>query len=301
MAKKNSYGWLIWLALAGILVYGGTHGWFKFSFNLNTQNTFQTVPTDPETQFYTYNVNLAVTPTTVCVGDSIQGIITSNIPNGVCSIFANTGSGWGVIQNVNLDASGYYGATVPVTGAGSGYYRAVCCDAQGNCRISNEVYVVSTFCNVPSVCGDTYPQCNGECPTGYICNLLSDHCVCLPVVSDNPQYDCFDSDGGKFPNIAGYCEDSYHQLGFQDDCSGTFNNWATKEWYCDSHGICQYEMMACATGWICGYGFCAQPECSSILSPTSQGSCDPGYCPGGAPCVYYPSTLMTVARCACSI
>jgi hypothetical protein len=44
----------------------------------------------------------------------------------------------------------------------------------------------------------------------------------------------------------------------------------------------------------------AQMVCSAIMFPTSQSSCNDGYCPVGEWCTYYPATLVMPARCGCN-
>lgn len=148
MAKKDT-NWLPYILIACVLIYGGYSGWFKSIINIGG-STQSLAPAQPETEFLTYNVYVAFNPNTVCVGDSTTGSITSNIPNGVCSIFLNTGSGWNLLTNANLNAAGSYSASQVINTAGTARVRATCCDSQSNCKISNEATLTATFCSSPN-------------------------------------------------------------------------------------------------------------------------------------------------------
>ena len=110
------------------------------------QNNSFTVPLNPEKEYYQYNINLVIAPNTICVGDTAAGSIRSNIPNGVCSIFTNTGTGFKIYKNVILNSNGYYSETNQMNTAGRIIFRAVCCDLNRNCKISGDAYLSVESC-----------------------------------------------------------------------------------------------------------------------------------------------------------
>ena len=268
MKKSNYQMWviIIWISVAvAILFYGGTQGWFN---NL-TQNTFYSnVPNPNEviTQYLQYSAELTINPRTICVDDWVTGSLNTNIPNGVCSVFTHTPTTqWTFLKSAMLDNSGKYSENQQVHSAGTAYFIAVCCDRQSNCRITNTETLTVNVCDGD----DSNPE-----PSGY---------------------DCVDSDGGKVTTTSGNCQDSFHQMGYMDNCLSLTG---LREYYCDSQNICQYEDVTCQTGWVCISGACRQPECGGIPLPSSQNSCSAGHCSSGT-CTFFPATLSTIARCGC--
>jgi len=150
MAKKdNSIIWIILaIGLIGILWYGGQNGWFKGIFSINMPETpFTPNPDHVPNEYVSYYVTLNLNPSNMCVGHSSTGTIDSNIPNGVCSIFSQLSGVWSLYRNVNLNANGNYSETQRVDTAGVANFRAVCCDASGNCKISSQVSLTVRVCD----------------------------------------------------------------------------------------------------------------------------------------------------------
>ncbi len=242
MAKKQDYTWLVWVAIIGVLIWGGQAGWFKGIINIGGGSTQSLAPAQPETEFLTYNVYVSFSPNTLCVGGSTTGSITSNIPTGVCSIFMNTGSGWNLLLNANLNGAGSYSESRVISAAGQARVRATCCDSSGNCKISNEASLTTTFCAEPPpdgsdesygitcdakcksagfVAGDGFP---GLVPSDCVVNdptepwvyasLSGSDCCCLPAGGGTPPAaDCSASctshgyTGGRGPvDSPGRCE-----------------------------------------------------------------------------------------------
>ena len=146
---KNNKTFIAILIVGAILIYGASQGWFFNISNFSTYNQ-QTVPNpnNLQNQYSGYSVSISLTPTTICIGQTTIGNINSNIPNGVCSIFVKSGSGtWTFYSNANLDANGDYSATSPIlTIPGVINFIAVCCDSQGNCKMSSQINLMVNTC-----------------------------------------------------------------------------------------------------------------------------------------------------------
>jgi len=215
MAKKDNNIWVyVIIAALFLFVVGGKQGWFQSVTNINNPgNTNPQIPLNPTTQLLTYNVEIAINPARVCVGDSPIGTIDSNIPNGVCTVFANTGSGYAFFLSAILDGSGKWSQSAPANTPGTAYLMAVCCDRQSNCRISNVVTLIVEMCSTPPPAdgGEVYAAtCDTKCralgydagdgyaeltPNGcYSTNepwwiymeLTGNKCCCLDAPDENP-------------------------------------------------------------------------------------------------------------------
>lgn len=127
---------------------------------------------------------------------------------------------------------------------------------------------------------------DNNCKVSNTEELTIQACDTTTTTTTIPSHQCYDSDGGINYAVWGYCEDDYHMAGFADTCE----DGQLKEYYCDSESICQVRY-----GGSCGWG----ATCSAIKYPTSQGSCNEGYCNVGM-CVYIPATLSTPAYCGCA-
>jgi len=136
------------VALIVIVIYGGTQGWFRTNIE-NTTNLQQIVPkpSDVKTEFSTYDVSLSVKPLDVCAGDMIVGKLSTNIPNGACTIFRDRGAGWEIFSNVQLDANGKYSENKLITAVEINVIQAVCCDSENNCKKSNQLTMTCTSCD----------------------------------------------------------------------------------------------------------------------------------------------------------
>lgn len=154
------------------------------------------VPLNPSQEKCSYDVTLTLHPNPACVGDPITGTISSNIPNGVCAIAYNTDGTWKLYKTVKLNSNGYYSETQVINTPGTALFRAVCCDAQQNCRISNGIELTTQLCASPnrptdspdprmpcaSIIPATADNCNqGYCDTGictYVPATLSTRASC---------------------------------------------------------------------------------------------------------------------------
>jgi hypothetical protein len=267
MGKQNNINTLLIIGVIILIIFGFSQGWFKniFTFNIGGNNINLSTPTPDNVDPYTpYTVSLNFNPNPTCVGDSVMGSIDSNIPNGVCTLFFME-DGWEVYDTFNLDINGDVSASQVISVPGTTNLRAVCCDLNGNCKISNIVDLVVRFCSSPP-----------------------------PESGPEDESWCYDSDAGSEQyNIQGHCEDSFSSVGYSDTCDGGFN----KEYYCGTDNHCYFVKMDCNPG-ICSNGRCVYQACSSIGRPISQSSCDRGICSTGA-CKFYPATLTMAARCGC--
>lgn len=204
---------------------GSFFGGATYNYNYNQ------VPAQPQQEYYGYDVYISIVPDRVCVGDTVTGYITSNIPNGVCGIFVNPGSAWQFLMGANLDATGSFSQSTVITQVMTVYARAVCCDEQGNCRASNQIYFVSEACPPPSD-GDDQGDDGGL-----------------------PESDCTDTDGGQSNQIyiKGTCTDFGGSV--TDSCvESIVGNLYVNENWCENHA-CMGASVKCPSG-LCINGAC---------------------------------------------
>lgn len=272
MKKDNTSSLIIVgvIVIVVVLIYGGKQGWFTGLISIGSSDVNVNMPenTNPDNfnnQYAPYNVVLSFLPVSICSGQSTTGSIDSNIGNGICSIFIKTSFNptWQLFNTVTLNPSGDYSASQVVNTVGTANFAAICCDYQKNCRISNVATLIVDLCNNPTPTPDTS--------------------------------NCFDSDYGRDIYTLGICESEITMTGVQDTCASLTSVY---EKFCDYDGTCGSEAINCPTGWFCINGICSQPACSGIIYPTSQASCDVGYCSSGG-CMFHPATLTTQAYCSC--
>jgi len=153
MAKKqdNTIIWIIGIAIIVVILLPKLD-FSKFSFNIQNPQTPQPLNVQ---EYLTYDVSIGLNPTDICAGDFVTGTINSNIPNGVCSIFSDVGVGYSFLVNINLDYYGDWTGAYPVMSVGTANFMAVCCDAEGNCKLSNIVALTSRACDTD---GDGIPD-----------------------------------------------------------------------------------------------------------------------------------------------
>jgi hypothetical protein len=150
MAKKNNINtWLIIGAIILVLILAnkGYFQGFSFSINPNSENSVTPVTPTPDkvTEFVSYSNILSFSPNPACTGNSVTGSINSNIPNGVCTLFY-MGEGWTPYATFDLNANGDVSASRVIAVPGMVRFQATCCDASGNCKISNEVSLTINVC-----------------------------------------------------------------------------------------------------------------------------------------------------------
>ena len=141
------------LFVAGSGMLSGVFNFEGFSF---PQASF--APLQPETEFLEYNVIANIQPNPLCVGGDITATIASNIqPNGVCSIFMDNGTGFTLLENINLDAAGNYVTTQTIDVIGTATFWTTCCDTERNCRRANDVVLTVTNDIPPCLLGPAPP------------------------------------------------------------------------------------------------------------------------------------------------
>lgn len=271
------------LSLAGVLVYGGMHGWFGFTFNEAPKTPLpDQIP--PDKELYTYNARISITPASICSGDTVSGVITSNIYNGYCSIFMSNGGALTFITALDLDANGYHQENQRVDVVGDATFIAVCCDENENCKQTNWATLTSRVCDCTDSDGGDFKDLVGHATSGglqyydkcteglnldeYVCiggvpTIKKEVCdsneICMETRSGghcipNPNsYTCTDSDGGKTYNTWGNCQSSFESVGYQDTCTSGIS---LNEYYCDSNNICQKEVHQCDPSNLCRNGKC---------------------------------------------
>jgi hypothetical protein len=270
MAKKDNKTWIVLLLIGGVLIYGMSQGWFNniFTFNIggagNGVAPITPLPGNVPPQLLSYENFLSFNPNPACVGDSVTGTINTNIPNGACTLFY-MGEGWTPYETFNLNSNGDVSASQVIRVAGTVQFQAVCCDAQRNCKGSNNVALTVTDCAVPPL----PTTCDGYCKlTGYTtgynaipptptgCEIYPGSvfvvspvgaCCCQTPASDAP------ASGGDY--------------GGQSSCSA-FMGLEGKEFYSENSGItsvagCEaYAQSYCSQfgWWVTRLDF-ATPDC----------------------------------------
>ena len=317
LSSTNIIILVLGIALIGVLIYGGYAGWFSSNITINS-----TVPvniTNAPNASSTYFVSLRLIPNVTCVGEEVLGIIISNMPNGMCAIFSNSGKGFVFYKNVLLNSTGGYHEYTKVNTAGKVTFKAMCLK-DNQYQISNESVLKVNDCGTPEEENETpVIDCNKLCvDEGYESGEDYEYDAANPTLCDDPEheqvhfgndtcccklkpeepeqlpYNCTDSDNGINWTVWGFCEDSYHSAGFGDMCNGMI----AIEYYCNSSGICDSVTQTCPAGTTCVGGVCQHPPCGAIIFPFGQISCDPGYCDGGT-CTFFPATMPMPARCLC--
>ena len=267
--KKSDKKTILWVgivtAIILIFVYGGNAGWFKSVIN---QAPTTPPPNNVPNQFQSYNVFLSFNPNPACTGNSVMGTIDSNIPNGVCTLFQML-DGWEVYDTFNLNANGDVSASQVISVPGTAQLQAVCCDASGNCKVSNSVSLVVRNCSVPpepepEVSDDVYcdadcqsvgfasgrdntPSCSGTEVAQYF-GFDDVNCCCTPFGGDAP---ATGGDYGGYPSCT------------------AFKTAEGKEFYSEGSGITSID----------GCESFAQSYCSQFGSaePHTFGGIPPGY------------------------
>lgn len=254
---------IVWVSIAvifiGVFIWGGTHGWFK-SLSIFQQPP-QTPYPDKVTEYLTYTANLNLQPNNICSGDLVTGTIVSNIYNGLCSIFVDAGAGYVLFANVNLDATGRFSQAGRVDPLGTSTFIAVCCDASGNCKLSNTQTLVVRSCDTD---GDGVPDefDNDDDNDGFTdeeeieAGTDPKDPYSHPGEEDEGEEEilCTDTDGGMNIFLYGSCTDS--TITRTDSCpSGNLNS-AIREAYCIDAFNCVTTDTYCPSGTICVDGEC---------------------------------------------
>jgi len=223
MKKQDKNMWIFvgLIALAGVLIYGGSQGWFKSTYTL-TQQTVQMQPETPLTGFY---ASISLNPNPSCIGQPIDGRITSNMGNALCSIYFTNNQGRQLYKNVQLDNQGSYVETQTINIVGVVTFQAICFKDE-KYKLTNSVALTTQACPNPPQPPEPPPQ---------------------------PQYTCTESDGGDNIAIKGWCQDDFHNLAYIELCEGgSGENKNLKEYYCED-GICKSKSYPCN---YCEDGLC---------------------------------------------
>lgn len=193
---------LYFIASSGMLSTAFSFGGTTFEgFNFPGMTGTPLAPLQPETEFLSYSAIVDIQPNPLCLGNTLTATINTNIPNGVCSIYANSGTGFAFFSNIFLDGSGNFTITDTPLATGTIVFRTICCDAERNCKIAPDLsFTVTTAippCPPPGppppadsdgdgftdaeeeaagtdpYDADDYPGSdgNGEAPNGYTCGL----------------------------------------------------------------------------------------------------------------------------------
>lgn len=216
------------VAVVGILWYGGEQGWFKTTASIiegkispiNLNLNIVPNPLDYVEPNSGYEVALDVVPNRICVGEEVTGSITSNIKNGFCRVWINSNdTGWVKLADVALNSLGSYQYTQRVYGLGYANFGAICCDSKYLCKLSNIVRLEVIDCSTPTptpaptptptpteedtsgyTCGVASYCLAGTCPTGYSCVEVSNLSVvwCACVNGNNEVHPNWKPDGPNF-------------------------------------------------------------------------------------------------------
>jgi hypothetical protein len=283
---------LLFLLIPVVLLAGCTTPAITYNYY-----NYDQIPVEPTIINPEWNVDISFSKTTLCVGDTVTGFIDSNIANGFCRIFIDTGTGWKTDSDVALDSNGDYSEARTVRTVGAVTLMAICSDAElKTFARRNLVTLTIEMCANPSSCCKymtTYDCFMNVCPVGWnTIEVYSTDEQCHANCHATSQ--CTDTDGGNDIYNYGVCSDATHSI--QDNCqSQTIVN----ENWC-ANGVCMGASLYCPTGYHCWDGACVltQTACSGIIRPTSQTSCSVGVCSTGN-CIYHPATLATIAYCNC--
>lgn len=151
MAKKKqgiNKTWVIAIVVIVALFFASNQGWFeKFSVSneeipQNTQaltvntNSGSTSPVDSY-------VNLSITPGEPCLGQSVTGYISGNVPSAVCYLQAKIGVfPWmNIGDSFILDQQGEYYATTVAEYVGTAIFKVNC-----GAVVSNERIITVSAC-----------------------------------------------------------------------------------------------------------------------------------------------------------
>lgn len=271
MAKKKNSTLIVILLIGAILIYGGSQGGFDNIFTFiggGTPAPITPPPNNVQPTLMSYTNVLSFSPNPACRGSSVTGSIDSNIPNGVCTLFI-MGAGWTPFATFNLNANGDVSDSRVITVAGTSQFQAVCCDANGNCKISNAVSLTVRVCDNDGDGNpdDTDPDDDND---GYSDEDEIDAGTNLLDPDSHPTETepiiCYDSDISLIP-----FEEQLKFAGFCTDSSGTDSDYCYEgtdhliEYYCEpissppAERHCSYTSYNCP-GMIPG-SHCSAGKC----------------------------------------
>jgi len=210
---------------------------------INPINPITPLPAEVKTEYLTYNVNLDISPNSICSGGLTTGTIASNIPLGLCSVFEDSSGTYRLLMNANLNANGAYTQANRVYALGNANIQAVCCDRNGNCRISNVETLSVITCDSD---GDGIPD---ETDTdddndGYTDEQEIDVGTDPKDDKSYPGKACTENDGGDVKDLAGYANDGMY---YYDEC---VDGDTIKEFFCQSRKVV-FAIEDCATNEEC--------------------------------------------------
>lgn len=212
----------------------------SFSGFLQGAEQPQITPDPSEPESTNYWVNLRVDPTRICVGESSTGNIISNMPNALCVILSNTGSGYQFYQNAVLDSTGRYSRAQVVSVVGTAQLRATCADSNGNYRISNVATLVVDDCDSD---GDGYTN-SEEIEAGTDPFDSEDHPV--DIIPDNGGVgDCtfYTPAGDYYPYWTNSPQPNCYEYAYHA-CHVTNRYYYTSAWNGDMN-CCWWECISC--------------------------------------------------------
>jgi hypothetical protein len=258
MAKKDN-NTLIYVIIAALVVIiaGGKAGWFQSVTTNNYQTEMQTALEAPHND---YTVGIHFSMNTMCLGDPTTGYIESNMPNAVCTIYSNPGTGYNNLKTITLNQAGSYQEQININAIGTATIKVICVK-DNQYSVSNEAALTVNNCAPVASCDEkcvangfsqgapaTGPaDCTG---TSVFASLSGTNCCCVPVVQ--PSGSCIDDDSGQDLYTYATCESSVSQSGSWDFCSGT----KIAEQYCGADLLCHQIITDCPAGTICESGRC---------------------------------------------
>lgn len=242
MAKKkdNTALYIGIFIFAIILIYGGSHGWFKGEFSFGTLNIVDLFEREPDAE-----CRFTLDKDEVCLWDNVTGTIRAYSPS--CYIgFNYNNEGWRFAGIINETSIEFYKESRQATAIGHYEFTAICGTPSRFCR-TNDVEVDVVHCpeDEPSVeytCGWVGEQCDGTCPpTHPLCvdmwyNVLFggySFCACIDPDTETvhpdwkPDGQYHDDSGypGEFPNGEpnGEPEEPVYAIGTMFQTSGKWN------------------------------------------------------------------------------
>jgi len=260
---KESNSWIGYVLVIGFFLLAFHYGWFTNITNYFSQPVpYAPLPNEIQKEYITYNVNLDVSPNSICSGATTTGTITSNIYYGICSIYENSTGNFRLFMNVNLTSNGGYSQTVRVFPLGDASIQSVCCDLNRNCRLSNVDTLQVVTCDTD---GDGIPDETDldDDNDGYSDEDEID--VGTDPKDDNsyPGKACTENDGGDKKYVPGFANDGiyYYDLCVDGD--------TLKEFFCQA-GKVVFAIEDCDINEEC-FTTRSGGECRPKLSPDSDG------------------------------
>ena len=223
---------------------------------------YNQIPPDPQAIDSSWNVQISFSDNNLCVGDTVTGTINTNINNGRCNIFIDTGTGPVFDSTITLDNNGDYFESRTMNAVGVANIFAVCTNSEMMLFARSSIETITT-----QMCADDNYYCclamgvqscyySGCPPAGQRVQIYDTEaeCIanCIPI--EEPEGSCSDTDNGDFIFTYGVCTDASGPTA--DVCpNGDFSDYIS-EAYCGSTDCMGYSTSCYAQLASCYKGEC---------------------------------------------